>query len=709
MSCLTAGFLLGETHEHLTIRFDDGSTEDVSLEVKNWWCHHATNKGPIRSPFQYDSAGEKVFNASHIFHIPIGMPHIAGGRKVAAIQLPGPNEWNTLHVFAMSYVPVGEGNQLSDKIKPSYVRATRRWEAIHGVQYQVVEIALANPQSVSEHDNWKAWVGHPAEVTLTGYGLRTVQSGKIARLMPGDEMVVEVLVTPTSDGTEWEDAQVVIELIREHSRGKSRKEVTTRSSVVVEGSKIVHDFAAWAEDTKDIEEHTSPRWFDDAKFGIFIHWGLFSIPAWGDGTRYAEWYDFWLHDDNEEGSVYKHHLETYGKDFVYDDFIPQFKGDKFDAYELVKFVADAGAKYFVFTTKHHDGYALFDTKGTSNRNSLKMEPKRDFVREIMQAAEREQPQLKRGTYFSMPEWFNPLYAKHGRLSFPGGLARNPYTREVEEYNGFVDVGDYIEGLQLPQMRILADDYKTDLMWCDIGLDNHSSAFVKDWYASAAREGRQVAMDNRCGIGGDYDTPEMTKFATVQPHKWETCASMDPNSFGFSTATSPSEYRTARDVMGMLVDIVAKGGNLLLNIGPRGDGSLVKEQIEPLLEVGNWLKINGRAIYGTRPFALLPEVHEEDMQIYITRKDNALYLISMRDLPSSMEIPAPLPILKCDEISLVTEEGDITLPWTYEEGLLRLDMSSVPKKNREGQLAYVFEVKYSDCSKVKQERHSRDEL
>lgn len=705
---LTLGFLLGETREHLTLRFDDGTTEDVTFEVKNWWCHHATNKGPIRSPFQFDNTGHKVYNASHIFHIPIGIPHTAAGRRVAALQLPGPNDWNTLHVFAMSYIPATQGDQLGDRVQPRYARATRRWETIDGLKAQVVEVALGNPQSVSQHEDIKAWIDRAADVSLVGTGFTTVRPGRVARLMPGDEVVVEVLVTPTGSAKEWGNVEVVVELAREQSRGKSRKDVTTRSSVVVEGSKLVHDFAEWTEDTADIEEHTSPRWFDDAKYGIFIHWGLFSIPAWGDGTRYAEWYDFWLHDDDENGSLYKHHLETYGKDLVYDDFIPQFKADKFDASEWVKFVADTGAKYFVFTTKHHDGYALFDTKETSGRNSLKMGPKRDFLREIMDAAEREQPHLKRGTYFSMPEWFNPLYAPHGRVSFPGGLARNPYTREVEEYNGFVDVGDYIEGLQLPQMRILADDYKTDLMWCDIGLDNHSSAFVKDWYASAAREDRQVAMDNRCGIGGDYDTPEMTKFATVQPHKWETCASMDPESFGFSTATPPSSYRNASDVIDMLVDIVAKGGNLLLNIGPRGDGSLVKEQIEPLIEVGKWLETNGRAIFGTRPFPLLPEVHEDDLQVFITRTEDALYLISIRDLNEEMNIPAPLPIFGCDQISLVTDHGDIALPWVYEEGVLRLDLSKVAKKDRRGHLGYVIEVKYSDCDKP-QARQSRDEL
>jgi alpha-L-fucosidase len=694
---LTLGFNLGNTHEELGIVLEDGSTASVGFLVKTWWSHHWTNKGAIRAPYQYNPDGEPVYNASHIFHTTLAMPAETQGKRVAGFLLPKPREHNTLHVFAISCEATTTDTE--DRAVPVFVKASRRWAdldadeatAAGAERGQIVQVAVRNPLSAARYQDLSTWVDHPIEVTLAGANFKTVRAGYIPRLMPGDEVRVDVVVVPTVKAESFGNAKLNL----------SGDNFASSRPVTVEGAALVHDFTKWTADNDDVEQHTAPGWYEAAKFGIFIHWGVFSVPAWAPVPRYAEWYDFWIHDDKPGMAAYEHHLKTYGPDFVYDDFIPMFTADKFNASEWVELFSDAGAKYFVFTTKHHDGYALFDTKETSNRNSLLLGPKRDFLRELMDAAEKEQPHLRRGTYFSMPEWFNPLYKKHGRVSFPGGPAYNPYKPgEVEPYHGFVNVSDYIDDLQLPQMRILADDYKTELVWCDIGLDNASAEFVSEWYAQAARVGREVSISNRCGIGGDFDTPELEKYDSVELNKWETCTSMDPFSFGYSADTKPDEYRNATNVVHTLVDITAKGGNFLLNVGPRADGVIIDAIAKPLREAGKWLKVNGRAIYETVPFPLIPEIVNGDhVHVQLTRTPKSLFLISLKDLSGRIfALESPLPVLPCDEIVFVTEDGDIDVSWTYEEGVLRINISGVDEADYTGRIAYVFEIKYRQCQK-----------
>lgn len=166
---------------------------------------------------------------------------------------------------------------------------------------------------------------------------------------------------------------------------------------------------------------------------------------------------------------------------MYDDFFQNFTADAFDAKEWVDLFADAGAQYFVFTTKHHDGFGMFDTKETTHRNSVHYGPKRDILKEIFDAAKEYQPQLRRGTYFSLPEWYNPDFGPYGfaqlpgnaSTSWPGILAVNPYTGKEEPYTGRLNISDFITDLMVPQMELLAYEYETEIMWCDCGVSHYS--------------------------------------------------------------------------------------------------------------------------------------------------------------------------------------------------------------------------------------------
>jgi alpha-L-fucosidase len=218
--------------------------------------------------------------------------------------------------------------------------------------------------------------------------------------------------------------------------------------------------------------------------------------------------------------TYQYNLATYGPTHVYDDFIQNFTASAFSPKDWVDLFADAGANYFVQVSKHHDGFALFDLpSNVTKRTSVAQFPNRNLLQELFDAAAEYQPQLHRATYYSLPEWFSPAYAPYGFGSWPGGNATNPYTNVTLPYTGFVEVGDYVQDVILPEMNALAA-MGTEIMWCDIGGPNLTAEFASQWFNEQAEAGRQVVMDNRCGLPGDFDTPEYARYDAIQVRKWE---------------------------------------------------------------------------------------------------------------------------------------------------------------------------------------------
>lgn len=269
--------------------------------------------------------------------------------------------------------------------------------------------------------------------------------------------------------------------------------------------------------------------------------------------------------------TFQYNLATYGENHTYDDFIQNFTASAFDPKEWVDLFDDAGAKYFVQVSKHHDGYAIFDLPANvSQRTSVALPPHRNLLQELFDAAAQYQPQLHRATYYSLPEWFHPDYAKIGFGQWPGGNASNPYTNETLPYTGYVPVDDYVKDLILPEMEALTA-MGTEILWCDIGGPNLTAEFASAWFNEAAKEGRQVLTNNRCGTPGDFDTPEYARYDSVQMRKWESSLGMDPFSYGYNRATADADYITPQGIVTSLVDIISKNGNFLLDIGPQANG------------------------------------------------------------------------------------------------------------------------------------------
>jgi alpha-L-fucosidase len=427
--------------------------------------------------------------------------------------------------------------------------------------------------------------------------------------------------------------------------------------------------------------HESPYWFDDAKFGIFVHWGVYSVPAWSPpGEQYAEWYWRWMEDP--DNAVHAYHARTYGESFAYDDFIPMFTAAKFDPAAWVRLFQAAGAKYYVLTAKHHEGFALFDS-AVSGRDAVELGPHRDLVKALFDASRRYTPELRNGLYFSLPEWYNPdgPWMGHGPV--------NPYTGAAEPYTGYRSGRDFVHDYQAPQLREIVDQYDPDVIWCDIGGANDSRSVLAEYFNRAKNRPapKDVTVDDRCGIPThDFTTPEYTTYPDTVVRKWEASRGLDPRSYGYNQATPDELYMTADEVVDTLVDVTSKNGNFLLDIGPRADGSIPDIMRTRLRETGDWLRVNGEAIYGTTYWSRMAA---QGPLRFTVRQNEAFYVTSLDEPGAQVVVDAPVPVRAGDRVTMLGYGG--SLNWAWRNGKLVID---VPAEARAaGRWAWTFKVTY----------------
>jgi alpha-L-fucosidase len=335
---------------------------------------------------------------------------------------------------------------------------------------------------------------------------------------------------------------------------------------------------------ESLDARATPQWFMDAKFGVFICWGLYSVPAWTPKGHYAEWYQYWLQQKSFDGQVAKFHARTYGADFKFRDFAPMFKAELWDPNAWADLLAKAGAKYIVLTTKHHSGYTLWPSAEAErtygvNYNPVKVGPRRDLVGDLA-AAVREKD-IRVGLYYSLYEWYHPLW-------------QSDKDRFVEEHF-------------FPQFKDLVTRYRPDLLWADGEWDlpwqQWRSPELLAWLFNHAPNEKDLVINDRWGKGvrhkhGGFYTTEYGSGLDDDTHPWEEDRGMG-HSYGYNRAENLEDYRSAQELILMLIDVVSRGGNLCLDIGPRADGTIPVIMQERLLAIGAWLDTNGEAIYGTR--------------------------------------------------------------------------------------------------------------
>jgi len=385
-----------------------------------------------------------------------------------------------------------------------------------------------------------------------------------------------------------------------------------------------------------LKKHAVPAWFNDAKLGIFIHWGLYSVPAWAQPSGelgkvdpgkwfyqnpYAEWYLNSLR--LKESGTYKHHTETYGAGFDYYRFGKLFE-EKTRAWKpdtWASLFKQVGARYVVLTTKHHDGYTLWPSKVPNpQRPQGGINSPRDLVGELTKAV--RSAGLKMGLYYSGGlDWTftqQPI-AKGGDL--------RTTAPKTEEYARYADA----------HWRELIARYQPAVLWNDIGYPALAKpeALFADYY-NTVPEG---VINNRFSVEfSDFTTPEYAKYDKITPKKWESCRGLG-FSFGYNQVEGPEHVLAADALVWLLVDIVSKNGNLLLNIGPRPDGSISDIQLDRLMALGAWLSTNGEGIFGTRPWGRPSAKTAGGEEIRFTRKGESLYVF-LQKRPSGGPVTLP---------------------------------------------------------------------
>ena len=332
---------------------------------------------------------------------------------------------------------------------------------------------------------------------------------------------------------------------------------------------------------ESIDSRPTPQWFKDAKFGIFIHWGLYSVPAWGPKGSYAEWYLSGLL--NGDTTRLKYHKENYGIDFPYKDFINLFNPKSYDPDKWADLFQRAGAKYVVLTSKHHDGFCLWPSEQSDGYNSFDGPANRDLLGDLNIAVKKKG--IKSGFYYSLYEWQHPDYPENVPL--------------------------YVDNYMLPQFKDAVQRYRPDIIFSDGEWDRHSAEWKSEeflaWLYNDSNAPKDVVVNDRWGgetrfkHGGyfstEYDPNSDSMNEVFLERGWEECRGIG-KSFGYNQNEKLEDYNTSEELIRLLVDIVSRGGNLLLNVGPKSDGTIPDIMSERLLEIGEWLEINGEAVYGT---------------------------------------------------------------------------------------------------------------
>lgn len=393
--------------------------------------------------------------------------------------------------------------------------------------------------------------------------------------------------------------------------------------------------------------YRTAEWYKKSKFGIFIHWGVFSVPAFKD-----EWYPRRMYQKDSE--VYHYHREKYGdqKEFGYKDLIPMFRAEKFDAEEWADLFEKSGAKFVMPVAEHHDGFQMYDSD-LSDWNAKKMGPKRDVLGEIKSAVEKRNMKFCASSHRAEHWWFfcggrefdsDVLDEKYRDFYGP---ARGPLYDLSDLYENQPDQ-EYLEDW-LVRICEIVDKYQPRIIFFDWWIQNiafkpYLQKFAAYYYNRAAEWGVEVAIDAKFdayAIGSAVKDIERGQLSNVSPEFWQNDTSVAKNSWCY---TENNEYKTSRSIVCDLVDVVSKNGALLLNIGPKADGTIPDEDKKILTEVGEWLKVNGECIYDTLPWrvygegpTLVPEGTFTDTDrsdftsedIRYTTKNNCIYAVVMK--------------------------------------------------------------------------------
>lgn len=373
-----------------------------------------------------------------------------------------------------------------------------------------------------------------------------------------------------------------------------------------EEKKKIHFEPNW----ESLSQHkAAPEWLQNDKFGIYFHWGVYTVPAFG-----FEWYPRLMHLENDKffgGTIFQHHLETYGltSKFGYHDFVPMFKAEHFDANAWAELFKKAGARFAGPVAEHSDGFSMWASKVTP-WNAMDKGPHRDVVGELEKAIKGHD--MKFITTFhhaeNLQRYKDLLDEKDFKYSYYPFIKGMPPTSEDPELKylyGYIPEKQWLKEVWLPKLEEVINNYHPDIMWFDSGLDlipeDYRAQFAA-YYLNAAEDwGKEVAIVRKqddLPINMSINDLEKSRMNRMVEQTWMTDETISTGSWGY---TDNLVIKPAKDLLHVLIDIVSKNGVLLLNISPKSDGTIPENQQEVLLKIGDWLGNYGEAIYGTRPW------------------------------------------------------------------------------------------------------------
>lgn len=468
------------------------------------------------------------------------------------------------------------------------------------------------------------------------------------------------------------------------------EDMMRRAAEDVISIKEVNEKGPYKPTVESLASHPMPEWFEDAKLGLFLDYGPWSVagyatprdPKLGTGGSYPDWYEFLM-----ENAYKAYHDSVWGADFHRDDFLPLLTASNFNADEYLDLAVQAGAKYFVPFARHHGGWTMWESEYTF-RNAKEMGPMRDIYKEIADAAKKRD--VKLGLYFSVSEWEYPVIVDnrvtqwdptdylgvfkdrlglfleqkafpHPPESLVTGFFPAVWDRRI---SGKIPVRNYFTDYMIPLFKEGVDKYDPDLVWYDISGSTpeiSGTAETSAYFYNQAEGRKDVVINNRGGSGlssedwarvrqledegnlvqaaefrrgatrirmGDYGTPEYNFTETSSDgKKWEVCRSISP-AFGYNWTDNEENSQTSEELIKMFIGIVAGNGNLLLVINPDGSGKLSDLQKDRLIELGNWLKVNGEGIYATRAYKTL----KDGSNFFTTSKDGKYLYIHCTEWP-----------------------------------------------------------------------------
>ena len=384
----------------------------------------------------------------------------------------------------------------------------------------------------------------------------------------------------------------------------------------------------WEATWESLDSRPLPSWYDEAKFGIFLHWGVFSVPAFG----HTAWFWFWWQQQLPEYQEYVQ--KTQKQRFAYPDYAQDFTAELYDATAWANLLAESGAQYVVLTSKHHEGFCNWDSTDipwTRHWNAMDVGPRRDILGELNKAVKNttsphtDRP-LRFGIYHSMLEFYNPLYERDGRNQWK--------------------THDFVTHKAHPELYDLVRRYEPHLLWSDGTWDTTSEYWKATeflaWYATESTVADEAVWNDRWGTdclsqhGGFYTPSDRYNPGQLIGHKWEDALTLNTFSWGDDKNATIGDYLTTTELIHTLIENVAFGGNMLLNLGPGADGTIKPIFADRLKGMGEWLRVNGDAIYATQPWTVAQ--NETSSSCYYTtkttttttkKKNKTLYVIMTR--------------------------------------------------------------------------------